>query len=133
MHASTVRYGAPVLLSLAIGLPYHQVLAAHPHPLAQQQDDEAVISQKIDMIKSHWNPPFVIIRSSQHYDRTVLGEVGIYGAQMSDWEWIRLGCLPIEEIGPRLCAGLGGAVVREIASNTGGDCGISLYLVECDK
>jgi hypothetical protein len=125
MHAA-VRYSAVVLLFLMTGLPHYEALA-------QQQEDEAVISQKIDMIRSHWKPPFVIIRSSQRYDRTVLGESTIYGAQMSDWEWIRLGCLPIEEIGPRLCTGLGGSVLKEIASGRGGDCGISLYMVECNQ
>jgi hypothetical protein len=127
MHAA-VRYSTLVLLCLMTALPHHQALT-------QQQEDEAVISHKIDIIKSNRSPPFVVIRSSQHYDRTVLGEFGIYNAQKTknNWEWIRLGCLPREEIGPRLCAGLGGSVVREIASNKGGDCGISLYLVECDK
>jgi hypothetical protein len=127
MHAA-VRYSTLVLLYLMTALSHHQALA-------QQQEDEAVISHKIAIIKSKWNPPFVVIRSSQHYDRTVIGDFGIYDAQKTkqNWEWIRLGYLPIEEIGPRLCAGLGGAVVREIASNKGGDCGISLYLVECDK
>src|SRR5262249_51385817 len=82
--------------------------------------------------RSCWKPPFVIIRSSQHYDRTVLGAYEIYSPQMSDWEWIRLGCLPIEEIGPRLCAGLGGSVLKEVASGKGGESGISLYLVDCE-
>ena len=127
MHAA-VRYSTLVLLSLMTGLPHYQAFA-------QQQEDEAVINPKIDIIKSYWNPPFVVIRSSQHYDRTVLGDFGIYNAQKTkhNWEWIRLGCLPIEEIGPRLCAGLGAAVVREIARNQGGECGISLYLIECYK
>ena len=129
MHAA-VRYSALVLLSLTV--LRHQALAAHPHPLAQQQEDEAFISQKIDMIRSHWKPPFVIIRSSQRYDRTVLGASGIYSPEMSDWEWIRLGCLPIEEIGPRLCEGLGGSILKEVASGKGGECGISLYLVDCE-
>ena len=127
MHAAAA-YSTLVLLSLMTGLPHHQALA-------QQQEDEAVISHKIDIIKSNWNPPFVIIISSLPYDRTVLSSFGIYDAQKTkkNWEWIRLGCLSLEKIGPRLCAGIGRSTVRLVASNKGGECGVSLYLVECDE
>jgi len=121
MRAAT-RYSILVALFLVIGLTFTHDLQA----LAGESDDEASIDQKIWTIKFYKTPSeditlsaaFVVIRNSLHYAKP-------------HWERIRLGCLPINEIGQRLCEGLGAPIIRQIASDPGGTCGITLYLVEC--